>query len=86
MAAKKKTQAPVTEEVKVEVVAEPIKIEKAVTVNCPKLNFRNEPNTDADVISVLAQGDQLKVVEDGAEWTKVKVGRKTGYVMTQFIG
>ncbi|MBQ0090888.1 MAG: SH3 domain-containing protein [Prevotellaceae bacterium] len=86
MATKKKpiVETPVTEEVVA--TPEPIKEEKTVTVKCPKLNFRNEPSTESKVIDVLLQGDQLKVVEDGETWTKVKAGRKVGYVMTQYIG
>lgn len=50
------------------------------------VNFRIGPGTDYKVIRVLPNGTQLTIVEKGSKWTKVKVGDKTGYVSTQYVG
>ncbi len=46
--------------------------EKIVYVYVPMLNMREAPSTEADVIYVLREGDELKVLEKGPEtWIKV---------------
>ncbi len=67
---------PVTQERKAVVIPElktPEKGgEKIVYVSVPMLNMRERPSTDADVIYVLREGDELKVIENGPEtWIKV---------------
>lgn len=84
MAAKRKApvlseeviETPVVEEVK---KAAPVKAK----VNCEKLNFRKAPN--GDVIDILSQDATVTILEENGEWSKVKVGAKTGFVMTKFI-
>ena len=50
------------------------------------LRFRGRPSTDSEVLDILKLGqDNLKVLEEGKEWTKVKVKATIGYVMTKFI-
>ena len=50
-----------------------------------RLNFRRFPSKDGEVLAVLNPGDLMEVLEDGKDWTKVKINDKEGYVMTEFI-
>ena len=46
--------------------------EKVVYVSVPMLNMREAPSTSADVIYVLREGDELRVLDKGPEtWIKV---------------
>lgn len=50
-----------------------------------KVNFRKESNTDSDIISELAKGDKLKVLEVEENWVKVKNGDEEGYVSAKYL-
>lgn len=50
-----------------------------------KVNFRKEANTDSDIISELAKGDKLKVLEVEENWVKVKNGDEEGYVSAKYL-
>lgn len=54
----------------------------AVTTN---VNFRTEPNTDCEVITVLKQWTEVKAYEAVDGWSKVKVDEKVGYVSAEFL-
>lgn len=49
------------------------------------LNMRQSPSTSAKVITKIANGSTVTVVEKGEKWTKVKYNGKTGYVSTQYL-
>ena len=50
------------------------------------LRFRKEPSTNAEVIGLLLTNrNDLIVLEEGKEWTKVSVSDKVGYVMSKYI-
>lgn len=50
-----------------------------------KVNFRNDANTDSEIIEELSKGSKLEVLEDREEWIKVKYGDKEGYVSAKYI-
>lgn len=49
------------------------------------LNMRQSPSTSAKIITKIANGSTVTVVEKGEKWTKVKYNGKTGYVSTQYL-
>lgn len=54
---------------------------KKVVVNAARLAVRQKPNLNAGIVRAVLRGEELEVVADGDEWTKVK----DGYVMTEFV-
>lgn len=50
-----------------------------------KLNFRTEPEKADNIIKVLDAGQAVNIKEELGDWLKVTAGRKSGYVMTQYI-
>lgn len=71
----------------VETVALP-KIVDGVIVNCSKLNVREDPSTDAEVVCVLDVMTEVKidVGESDNEWLKVFTAAGIeGYCMRKFV-
>ena len=55
------------------------------TVKCD-LYFRSEPKKeDGNIITYLAKGRVITILEDLGEWLKVKVVNKHGYVMAEYV-
>lgn len=54
---------------------------KKAVVDAARLVIRQKPNMDAGISRELHHGEELEVIAEGEEWTKV-IG---GYVMTEFI-
>ena len=51
------------------------------------LNFRKQPNTDADVIQKLDNNTKLKITgEAGNDWYQAQYNNQTGYVNKKYIG
>ena len=77
---------PVVEEKKTEKKGS---VELATVVGCSRLNIRKEPKKDADVVSVIDAGSEIKVVDRDkhqGEWYKVITADKTkGFCMKQYI-
>ena len=48
-------------------------------------NLRKKPSINSALVDRLAEGTLVNVLISGEEWCQVKIGRKTGYVMTQFL-
>ena len=46
------------------------------------LRLREKPSTDSKVLDAYARGTRVTILKKGEEWTKVKVGGKTGYMQT----
>ena len=59
--------------------------EKVVVSNCDKLNLRDAPSLDGNVISILDAGDEVYIddVENG--WAHVIFENLDGYVMSGYI-
>ncbi len=56
-----------------------------VTTPSGTLNLRAVPSRNAQVLTTIAPGTRLTVLERGASWSKVQYGSLTGYVMTEFL-
>ena len=55
------------------------------TVAGGSLHLRKEPNSSAKVINTYKAGTQVDILENDGTWCKVKVGKNTGYMMTQYL-
>ena len=54
-------------------------------VTAKTLNIRKSASSDAKVVGVLRQGDQVTIKETSGSWYKVSSGKKTGYVSKKYI-
>ena len=50
-----------------------------------ELNLRAEPNTDCDIITVLAKGTELKKASEEDDWAYIQCGDYEGYVSTKYL-
>ena len=50
-----------------------------------RLNLRDGPGTEYDVIGSYRQGTAVTVLKRGKYWTRVSVGGKTGYMGSQYL-
>lgn len=67
-----------------EVVEE--KIETAVVTDCDKLNLREEPNINSDIVTVMDNGSEVVIEKEDNEWFKVKFNnRLSGYAMSKYL-
>ena len=55
------------------------------TVNSSGVNFRSEPTTSSDVITVLSKDTQVTAQSIQDKWVKVSYSGETGYVNAEFI-
>lgn len=56
-----------------------------VTLNSGNLNIRSAPNTRAQVIGKLSDGDIVTVLEVQNDWYRIRSGDITGYVNARYI-
>ncbi|MBR4081898.1 MAG: SH3 domain-containing protein [Clostridia bacterium] len=49
------------------------------------VRLRSGPGTGYDVLGLYSVGTEVTVLEYGATWCKIRVGSRTGYMMTEFI-
>lgn len=57
-----------------------------VTIDTDALRIRKEPSTESEVFALMAQDDELDVVEVmDDEWISVKYNNQTGYVSAEFV-
>ncbi len=52
--------------------------------NTTTLNVRAEANTDCSIITTVAEGEELEVVEVGDEWIKVNIDSDEGYISAEY--
>lgn len=55
------------------------------TVTCDQLKVRQEPNTNCSVLSRVAKGENLEVVEVLDGWVKININNNIGYVSAEFV-
>lgn len=54
-------------------------------VNADMLMVREEPNTDCTILTRVAEGEELEVVETLDGWIKINIDDKTGYVCADYV-
>ena len=59
--------------------------ETMMVVKGGSLNLRKEPSLTSEVLGQYPTGTWMTVTEEGAEWHKVKVDGKEGYVMNKYL-
>lgn len=60
-------------------------IKTGKVVDCSKLNVRKDPSTDADVVTVIDNGTEVKVLETVKDFVKVEIDSVTGYCVKKYI-
>lgn len=60
-------------------------IKTGKVVNCTKLNVRKEPSTDADIVTVIDNETEVKVLETVKDFVKVEFDSVTGYCVKKYI-
>ena len=53
--------------------------------NGKPVRMRSGPSTDYGVVASYSVGTQVKVLISGADWSKIRVGTRTGYMMSKFL-
>lgn len=57
-----------------------------VTIDTDALRIRKEPSTESEIVALMAQDDELDVIEVVSdEWISVKYNNQTGYVSAEFV-
>ena len=57
-----------------------------VTIETETLCVRKEPHTDADVLGLMAQDDELEIIEEvDDEWISVEYDDQVGYVSAEYV-
>lgn len=57
-----------------------------VTIETETLCVRKEPHTDADVLGLMAQDDELEIIEEvDDEWISVDYDDQVGYVSAEYV-
>ena len=49
------------------------------------LKLRKEPDSSAKVIETYKKGTAVTILKWGETWCRVQVGKKTGYMMTEYL-
>lgn len=55
------------------------------TVKGNTLHLRKAPNASATVLNTYKKGTKVTILENDGTWCKVQVGKRTGYMMTQYL-
>ena len=77
---------PVTENPETESAIVEMEDDSAQTLwTSTKVNLRENPATDATVLTVLTQGAELTLLGEEDEWVKVSYNGQAGYVKADFI-
>lgn len=50
-----------------------------------RLHLRKKADQSSDSLGKYYNGTPVRVLERGREWTKVQIGRQTGYMMTKYL-
>lgn len=62
---------------------------KGTVKDGPGVNFRKEPDLNAEVIQIVKAGEDILVLDDNTiqngKWTECKINNKIGYIMSQYI-
>lgn len=58
---------------------------KMAVVETDGLKVREQPNLDAEVITMVASGEELEVIEEQGEWIKVYLDDQEVYVSSQYV-
>ncbi len=57
----------------------------SVTVTADRLNLRAEESVSSKAVGVVEEGDVMSFVAESGDWYQVKNGKKTGFVMKEYV-
>lgn len=64
------------------------KITVVTVCNCKKLNVREKPNKESEILHIVNAGDQLETTSSMSgttAWIKISVGDVHGFVMKEYV-
>lgn len=65
---------------------ETIKSDRYVVTGCSLLILREKANKESDIVTLLRNGDEVKTLEEGTPWIKVRtVDNKEGFCMREYL-
>lgn len=83
------TEAPVKEEVVFETEVTPTEIIQkpvAIVKGAKKVNLRQKPNTECEVLKVVTEDTAVKILDtSNYSWWKIEVDDQVGYMMSQYL-
>lgn len=59
-------------------------VKKKAKVQAETLRVRQKASTNSKIVTLVSEGDKLKVKKQTADWAKVKVDGKTGYISKDY--
>lgn len=54
-------------------------------VNVSAARIRESQSTESNIVTNAYKDDEVEILEENGEWSKVKYGEKTGYTKTEFL-
>lgn len=54
-------------------------------VNVPAIRVRENPNTDSNILMNIYEDDEVEIIENNGQWSKIEFNGNTGYVKTEFL-
>lgn len=58
---------------------------KTVVVTAPTANLRESPNTSADVVATVQEGERVTVTGKRGSWYRVKAGNRKGWILSDLV-
>ena len=50
-----------------------------------RVNFREEPNRESDVITVLNKREAVEVIGSAGEWSEILCNGENGYIASEYL-
>ena len=58
---------------------------ESITVTTERLNMRKEADASSKSMGIVEENDKLSFISESNKWYQVTDGKKTGYVMKEFV-
>lgn len=59
--------------------------ETKAKINVTAIRIRESASTDSKVVTNVYKDDEVEILEENGEWTKIKYGENIGYTKTEFL-
>lgn len=60
-------------------------LNKTAYISSTGINFREEPNTDSEILKVFSQNAKITILEEQGTWYKIKHNDQEGYVLKEYV-
>ena len=59
--------------------------ETKAKINVTAIRMRESASTDSKVVTNVYKDDEVEILEENGEWSKIKYGQNIGYTKTEFL-